>query len=99
MKPYSYYEVMSREGRLPKVKSDDDEDEEAVKEEDLTLEELTKKREAEADFKQPLEDDCFEYKLVGVNVHSGSATGGHYYSYINTNRGVDEAEGGDPTWL
>ena len=33
------------------------------------------------------EDDCFEYKLVGVNVHSGSANAGHYWSYINTQRG------------
>ena len=43
-------------------------------------------------------DNCFEYKLVGVNIHSGTANGGHYFSYINTNRGTDEMEG-DPTWM
>ena len=37
--------------------------------------------------KWPECDDCFKYKLVGINVHSGSADGGHYWSYINTNRG------------
>ena len=56
----------------------------------MTEEELKKKQEAEEDFKQPKHDDCFEYKLVGVNVHSGTADAGHYWSYINTNRGSDE---------
>lgn len=42
---------------------------------------------------EDLVDDCFEYKLVGVTVHSGSANAGHYWSYINTYRG--EEEGGD----
>lgn len=42
------------------------------------------------------EEDCFEYKLVGVNVHSGTANAGHYWSYINTNRGGDE---NDPNWI
>ena len=64
----------------------------------MTEEELKKKQEAEEDFKQPKHDDCFEYKLVGVNVHSGTADAGHYWSYINTNRGSDETEG-DPTWI
>jgi ubiquitin C-terminal hydrolase len=100
LKPYSYYDVMEREGRLPKKKaSESDEEEPEVKEEDLTPEELAKKRQAEEDFKQPDHEDCFEYKLVGINVHSGTANAGHYWSYINTNRGIDEAEGGDPTWL
>ena len=25
---------------------------------------------------------CTKYRLVGVVVHSGQASGGHYYSYI-----------------
>ena len=29
----------------------------------------------------------YEYKLSGVVVHYGTAEFGHYYSYINTNRG------------
>ena len=35
---------------------------------------------------------------MGVNVHSGSANAGHYWSYINTKRGFDEPEEGDPKW-
>ena len=46
----------------------------------------------------PIEDDCFEYKLVGVNVHSGSANAGHYWSYINTMRGREAKAPDDPTW-
>lgn len=34
-----------------------------------------------------------------MNTHSGSANAGHYWSYINTRRGIDEPPGGDPTWL
>jgi len=47
----------------------------------------------------PIEDDCFEYKLVGVNVHSGSANAGHYWSYISTVRGLEEKDTSDPTWF
>lgn len=43
-------------------------------------------------------DDCFEYKLVGCNVHSGSANAGHYWSYINTERGMEEKSPDDPQW-
>jgi hypothetical protein len=34
---------------------------------------------------------------VGVNVHSGSANAGHYWSY-NTARGMDERQSDDPKW-
>ena len=90
---------MKRENRLPEEKTEEELQAEKAKEKDLTPEELEKKLQAEEDFKQPILDDCFEYKLVGVNVHSGTANAGHYWSYINTNRGVDEAEGGDPMWV
>ena len=88
-----------RDSRLPEEKTEEELQAEKAKEKDLTPEELEKKLQAEEDFKQPILDDCFEYKLVGVNVHSGTANAGHYWSYINTNRGVDEAEGGDPMWV
>ena len=26
--------------------------------------------------------DSFEYELIGVTVHTGTADGGHYYSFI-----------------
>lgn len=87
LKPYSYYDVMSREGRLPKKNEAQEGDDEAADE----------KKEDE-DFVQPPEDDCFEYKLVGVNMHSGSANAGHYWSYINTNRADDESDD-NPNWI
>ena len=34
----------------------------------------------------PEKEDTYEYKLVGINVHSGTANAGHYWSYINTTR-------------
>jgi ubiquitin carboxyl-terminal hydrolase 34 len=41
----------------------------------------------EAYFKCP---EYYEYHLVGVNVHIGSADAGHYFSYINTVRNGTE---------
>ncbi|CAL1294964.1 unnamed protein product [Larinioides sclopetarius] len=28
------------------------------------------------------DDECYEYELIGVTVHTGNAEGGHYYSFI-----------------
>ena len=42
-------------------------------------------------------DEDYEYKLVGVVVHMGTATAGHYISYINIKRGHKSEE--DPEWL
>lgn len=43
--------------------------------------------------KKELKDkEYYLYKLVGVVMHNGNAESGHYYSYINTNRGPHEAE-------
>lgn len=39
----------------------------------------------------------FEYKLVGVVVHMGTADAGHYLSYINISRGEKDEE--SPEWL
>jgi hypothetical protein len=46
----------------------------------------------------PEEDNCWEYKLVGVTVHSGTANAGHYWSYINTRRGHAEPDEDSATW-
>lgn len=35
-------------------------------------------------------DKDYLYRLVGVNIHSGTADHGHYYSLINTVRGASE---------
>ena len=39
-----------------------------------------------------MEDDDYVYRLAGVNIHTGTASGGHYYSLINTKRGSLEPE-------
>ena len=33
-----------------------------------------------------------------MNVHSGTANAGHYWSFINTRRGADELDENDPEW-
>ena len=101
LKPYSYFDVMAKENRLKEQTeelSEADLKKKQEEEEALTEEELKKRREEEEERREPIKEDCFEYKLVGVNVHSGTATMGHYWSYINTNRGKDEGEN-DTQWI
>ena len=46
--------------------------------------------------------EYYEYKLVGIVVHVGTAEFGHYYSYINTNRGDSsrrQSTTGHDKWL
>jgi ubiquitin C-terminal hydrolase len=45
-----------------------------------------------------MQDEEFIYKLVGVNIHVGTAEHGHYYSLINTKRGQDEVDESKPEW-
>lgn len=52
----------------------------------MSAAEFEAKKEELDEAREPEADDCYEYKLVGCNVHHGSATAGHYWSYINTNR-------------
>jgi ubiquitin C-terminal hydrolase len=42
-------------------------------------------------------DENFEYKLVGVVVHMGTADAGHYISYINVSRHSKPEE--NPDWV
>lgn len=44
-----------------------------------------------------LAKEDYEYKLVGVVVHMGTAEAGHYLSYINIARGEKDEE--SPEWL
>jgi hypothetical protein len=39
-----------------------------------------------------IDDDEYVYRLVGVNVHIGTADRGHYYSLINIKRGATEPD-------
>ena len=41
----------------------------------------------------------YQYKLVGVVVHMGTATAGHYLSYVNINRGQTKVKEESPEWL
>lgn len=43
------------------------------------------------------EDENYEYKLVGVVVHMGTADAGHYISYINISRDDKSEESNE--WL
>ena len=42
------------------------------------------------------EDDSDEYELIGVTVHTGTADGGHYYSFIRDR--LHTAENGQDKW-
>ena len=44
------------------------------------------------------DEKYYQYKLVGVVVHNGTADAGHYFSYINTTRKKEESSKQD-TWL
>lgn len=75
---YSYYNVMKKEGhKLPNQDAEEEEESKMDKKDDEGEED---------DFVQPIEDDCWEYTLAGVTVHSGTANAGHYWSYISTER-------------
>ncbi|MCQ2815956.1 MAG: hypothetical protein MJ252_01700 [archaeon] len=52
----------------------------------FTLEEISNKEEENDDIYYR-SDAYYNYYLVGVVIHMGSADSGHYYSYINTIRG------------
>lgn len=47
----------------------------------ITEEKIREQKEGEA-IGQELEDESYEYDLIGVTVHTGTADGGHYYSFI-----------------
>jgi ubiquitin C-terminal hydrolase len=88
LKPYSFYHIMQKEGRLGKKQANaanaDDSEEE--------IDEDEKAKRAEEEKSWPAEETCYEYKLVGATIHSGTANAGHYWSYINTKRGMEEVE-------
>jgi ubiquitin C-terminal hydrolase len=63
-------------------------EQQSVDNEDINMEE------AEGAGAEPEEN--FEYKLVGVVLHMGTADAGHYLSYININRNTQEDK---PEWV
>lgn len=62
---------------------------------DVSSDEENEEMDIGESMEQPDED--FQYKLVGVVVHMGTAQAGHYISYINIERGHKDEE--NPEWL
>ena len=42
------------------------------------------------------DNDCCQYELIGVTVHTGTADGGHYYSFIRDR--LNKNELGQDRW-
>ena len=61
---------------------------------DFCVEEISKikDQEQESDVIYPKLDDYYEYELKGINVHLGSAEGGHYISFIDVERDGENNE-------
>jgi ubiquitin C-terminal hydrolase len=62
---------------------------------DIESEDEAKVSDSEMHENEP--DENFEYKLVGVQLHMGTAEAGHYLSYININRNSLDSD--KPEWL
>jgi hypothetical protein len=95
--PFSLNEVLKKEGKLDdkllgnkKEGESDNEGEEGEDEyEGMTDEERKERQEEKQEFQNNVQynsNECYEYKLVGVIIHVGTADAGHYYSFINTDR-------------
>ena len=56
------------------------------RDQETAAEEDQNKEKEEEENPEPVHEDCFEYVLSGVTVHSGSANAGHYWSLISTER-------------
>ena len=71
---------------------------------DFCVEEITKNYSLSKDAEDDIylkEDSYYQYDLKGINVHTGSADGGHYFSYIDVERdGIDNLMNEDKkNWL
>ena len=50
------------------------------------------------------QDEYYQYELKGINIHTGSADGGHYFSYIDSSRDgtgniLEVSPNGKDSWL
>jgi len=112
--PFSLNHIMKAEGKLSakdlgteeaspdkKEEQDGSESEGEDEYEGLTEEEKKERIEEKQTFQNHVrfnENECYEYKLVGVIIHVGTADAGHYYSLINTDRFCKTNEH-DEEWL
>ena len=77
----------------PKKAEEGEEGDKPKDEEEIKEIETEKKEGEQAESEEPLgpymkhPKEYYEYRLAGIVVHTGTADFGHYYSYINTNRG------------
>lgn len=97
--PYAYHTVTSKEAEAKKPAGGEEEGEEELGAKVDDKVEAEGKEDEENEVPEP--EDCYEYKLVGVTVHSGTAHAGHYWSLINTRRGTEEPDasaGGEADW-
>ena len=94
--PYSYHEVTAKEKAAQNAGKQEEEEQEETLEK--VPEEPKEEKDGETSEAEPIEEDCYEYKLVGVTVHSGTANAGHYWSLINTSRSPDETKQGSASW-
>ena len=49
-----------------------------------------------SNFTEDSESECYEYELIGVTVHTGTADGGHYYSFIRDR--INQSKNGQDKW-
>ena len=81
----------AQEDKANKAEGEEEPKEKEKEEETVIQTEKDPKEEATAE--EPLEPylkhpkEYYDYRLAGIVVHIGTADFGHYYSYINTNRG------------
>lgn len=104
---YSLNHVLRKEEKIPQKDAKIDEDAPKVpveedEDDDLTAEEKEEKIQDKADFEDAIkknDDECFEFKLVGMIIHMGTADAGHYYSLINTDRMSGDSNEQEQEWV
>lgn len=83
-------EKMDEDAKEEEKKIEDDQEQPQM----MEIEDEEEDEEAAPEAKD--EGDEYEYKLIGVNVHMGHASAGHYLSYINTTRSRGQLPNSDP---
>ena len=52
-----------------------------------------------ADYSMADDNQSYDYELMGVTVHTGTADGGHYYSFICTDMDQEGEDGPESWWV
>ena len=96
----AWREKSKEQGAKTKTSKKKDQGKDLDKNAEGEVDEEENNQEAEEDAEKPgpykqHPKEYYQYKLVGVVVHIGTAEVGHYYSYINVNRGDNKAGAND----